>query len=175
MAPVNLDPKGNVVLARFGNDALIFRGGPYEPYVVASGYDEQTGTWSHGTYYSDLSRAWDYIHPDILEEVTVKWMRDDFAESLEEHGIEATDDNICDLMDRCDMSWWKDNAISHGNEYITDEVYYLAEKQKEECSSEPTRDASLNAVCAEFSKAADTRQDDSLHTAPAHDTSEPNL
>lgn len=48
------DKKGHVVLKRFGRDALIFRPETEcEPFVLASGYDEETGEWSSGTYRDD--------------------------------------------------------------------------------------------------------------------------
>lgn len=45
-----IDPKGRVVLETRGRDALLFRGGRYQPYVVAHGYDRRTGEWSHCNY-----------------------------------------------------------------------------------------------------------------------------
>lgn len=48
------DEKGHVVLKRFGRDALIFRPETEcEPFVLASGYDEETGEWASGTYRDD--------------------------------------------------------------------------------------------------------------------------
>lgn len=43
---------------RNGRNALLFRGlNSHQPYVVAHGYDETSGTWSHGTYLSSLADA----------------------------------------------------------------------------------------------------------------------
>lgn len=52
-----VDPKGRVVLQRIGKDALLFRGGKYQPFVVAHRYDEKTGEWSHGNYLDTVAEA----------------------------------------------------------------------------------------------------------------------
>lgn len=86
------DPKGNVVLEQFedsayGTTAVLLRPesaayraqtGLGDPYVVAYGYDKETGEWSHGYYTSNLSYAVDRANPEILEEATIKWQREDF-------------------------------------------------------------------------------------------------
>ncbi len=58
-----IDPKGRIVLERFGRDALLFRGGKYQPFVVAHGYDEKTGEWSHGNYLDTVSEAVEKLNP----------------------------------------------------------------------------------------------------------------
>lgn len=94
------DPKGNVVLEQFedsayGTTAVLLRPesaayraqtGLGDPYVVAYGYDKETGEWSHGYYTSNLSYALDRANPEILEKATIKWQREDFEAALEEKG-----------------------------------------------------------------------------------------
>lgn len=98
------DPKGNVVLEQFedsayGTTAVLLRPesaayraqtGLGDPYVVAYGYDKETGEWSHGYYTSNLSYAVDRANPEILEEATIKWQREDFEAALEEKGLEPS-------------------------------------------------------------------------------------
>lgn len=58
-----LDPKGRVVLAEFENDALVLtHPNSPEPYVIAHGYDSETGEWSYGSYFRDLGRAYKEFH-----------------------------------------------------------------------------------------------------------------
>ena len=101
------DPKGNVVLEQFedsayGTTAVLLRPesaayraqtGLGDPYVVAYGYDKETGEWSHGYYTSNLSYAVDRANPEILEEATIKWQREDFEAALEEKGLEPSKRN----------------------------------------------------------------------------------
>ena len=36
---------------------LLRQANPHHPYVVAWGYDEAAGDWSHGSYHADLVEA----------------------------------------------------------------------------------------------------------------------
>lgn len=49
------DIKGNVVVAEYGNYALIHRDTVFEPWIVAYGYRD--GSWQQGHYYSDFMDA----------------------------------------------------------------------------------------------------------------------
>lgn len=119
------DSKMRIVLAQFGNEALVFTGlNSPEPYVVAHNFDPETMTWGHGTYYSDLGRAWDEINPDIIEQATVRWSREDIREWLyddeEIDDIEAATDAI--LNDADYFQHWADQAIADVNEAISDSI-----------------------------------------------------
>lgn len=131
------DPKGNVVLEQFedsayGTTAVLLRPesaayraqtGLGDPYVVAYGYDKETGEWSHGYYTSNLSYAVDRANPEILEEATIKWQREDFEAALEEKGLEPSKRNTEALIQACGkMQGWKDWATVGGNETIEDAV-----------------------------------------------------
>lgn len=61
-----IDPKGRVVLERRGPDALLFRGGAYQPFVLAHGYDGRTGEWSHGNYLDTAAEAAEAINPEAV-------------------------------------------------------------------------------------------------------------
>lgn len=133
------DPKGNVVLEQFedsayGTTAVLLRPesaayraqtGLGDPYVVAYGYDKETGEWSHGYYTSDLSYAFDRANPEILEEATIKWQREDFEAALEEGGFKQSKKNLNALINKCfGMKGWKEVATQHGNEAISDALLY---------------------------------------------------
>ena len=47
----------HVVLERAGTNALLSTGGKVSPFVIAYGYDETSGTWSQGHYFSSLADA----------------------------------------------------------------------------------------------------------------------
>lgn len=60
--PVELDPKGRVVIARKGDDALVMTSTDPrtpQPFVIAHGYDPETGNWKHGTYSRELEGLWE--------------------------------------------------------------------------------------------------------------------
>lgn len=93
-----IDPKGNVLLETFGSDALLFRPGAVQPYVVAHGYDGRTGEWGHGTYFSDPASAYEAANPEIIEDATIRWEREDVREKLEEYGCATDDKNIAKVL-----------------------------------------------------------------------------
>lgn len=87
----------HVPIDRNGDDALVMHkmaDGSRE-FIVAHGYDEETGHWGHGTYYDSLASAaadlegraistpgMEVICPDF-------WYRDDIESALEEAGLEV--------------------------------------------------------------------------------------
>ena len=126
----------NVLIDRNGDDALVMRNkndGSRE-FVVAHGYDEETGHWGHGTYYDSLASAaadlegraisapgMEVICPDF-------WYRDDIESALENAGIEVNDANVnaaleaLDLGDEPIFSNFHDCLAETGNEMIADAV-----------------------------------------------------
>lgn len=52
-----IDKKGNIVLQKKGEDALLFMPGAVAEFCIAHGYDENTASWSHGSYFSNLTAA----------------------------------------------------------------------------------------------------------------------
>ncbi len=52
-----VDAKANIILQKKGDDALLFIPGAVSKFVIAHGYDEETCTWSHGSYFSNRTAA----------------------------------------------------------------------------------------------------------------------
>lgn len=49
--------QGYPVIYRGKKAVVLFRQTPHQPYVVAHGYNEEQGDWSHGSYVGDLREA----------------------------------------------------------------------------------------------------------------------
>lgn len=83
-----IDKKGNIVLQRKGDDALLFMPGAVAEFCIAHGYDEETCAWSHGSYFSNLTAA-------SMEFSPVETHPDEHTEAIEH--IENLIDKIDDL------------------------------------------------------------------------------
>lgn len=83
-----IDKKGNIVLAKNGDDALLFMPGAVAEFCIAHGYDEQTSSWSHGSYFSNLTAA-------SMEFSPLETRPDERTEAIEH--IENLMDKIDDL------------------------------------------------------------------------------
>lgn len=84
----SIDKKGNIVLQKKDDDALLFMPGAVAEFCIAHGYDEQTCSWSHGSYFSDLTAA-------SMEFSPVETHSDEHTEAIEH--IENLMDKIDDL------------------------------------------------------------------------------
>lgn len=100
----------HVPIDRNGDDALVMHkmaDGSRE-FIIAHGYDEETGHWGHGTYYDSLASAaadlegraisapgMEVICPDF-------WYRDDIEFALEEAGLEVNDENVDAALEALD-------------------------------------------------------------------------
>lgn len=126
----------HVPIDRNGDDALVMHkmaDGSRE-FIVAHGYDEETGHWGHGTYYDSLASAaadlegraisapgMEVICPDF-------WYRDDIEFALEEAGLEVNDENVDAALEALDLdgepilSNFHDRLAVTGNEMIADAV-----------------------------------------------------
>lgn len=126
----------HVPIDRNGDDALVMHkmaDGSRE-FIVAHGYDEETGHWGHGTYYDSLASAaadlegraisapgMEVICPDF-------WYRDDIEFALEEAGLEVNDENVDAALEALDLdgepilSNFHDRLAETGNEMIADAV-----------------------------------------------------
>lgn len=115
-----LNSKGHIVLAHFGNNALIFEGEDSpRPYVCAWEYNDETGEYSDGTCFCDPGRAWNLINPEIIEDATIHWERRDLIAALEDYGIEPSNANVQILLnDMYNMRFWRESAIQAGCEEI---------------------------------------------------------
>lgn len=128
--------ENHVPVDRNGDDALVMHkmaDGSRE-FIVAHGYDEETGHWGHGTYYDSLASAaadlegraisapgMEVICPDF-------WYRDDIEFALEEAGLEVNDENVDAALEALDLdgepilSNFHDRLAETGNEMIADAV-----------------------------------------------------
>ena len=126
----------HVPIDRNGDDALVMHkmaDGSRE-FIVAHGYDEETGHWGHGTYYDSLASAaadlegraistpgMEVICPDF-------WYRDDIESALEEAGLEVNDANVDAVLEALDLdgepilSNFHERLAETGNEMIADAV-----------------------------------------------------
>lgn len=146
------DPKGNIVLEDFGRNALVVRTGSdgeilpksLQPYVIAHDYEAKTGEWSHGSYFSDLGHAYETADPDIIEQASIRWQRNDLMAALEEAGVTPTEIMVTNLLsDVSYMHGWRDVAISRGNEMLSDRALDYAKSQQVEKNELPTCTISL--------------------------------
>lgn len=104
-----IDKKGNIVLQKKGDDALLFMPGAVAEFCIAHGYDEETCSWSHGSYFSDLTAASMEFspvetHPDERTEA-IEHIDNlmDKIDSLESVGVTDADTVLADMVERADF------------------------------------------------------------------------
>lgn len=104
-----IDKKGNIVLQKNGDDALLFMPGAVAEFCIAHGYDEQTCSWSHGSYFSNLTAASMEFSPaethsdertEAIEHIDNLM---DKIDSLESVGVTDADTVLADMVDRADF------------------------------------------------------------------------
>lgn len=104
-----IDKKGNIVLQKNDDDALLFMPGAVAEFCIAHGYDEQTCSWSHGSYYSNLTAASMEFSPaetnsdertEAIEHIDNLM---DKIDSLESVGVTDADTVLADMVDRADF------------------------------------------------------------------------
>lgn len=122
----------HVPIDRNGDDALVMHkladGG--REFIVAHGYDEETGHWSYGTYYDSLASAAADLEGRAISNGTDViladfWYRTDIEEVLKNRGIPATAENV-DLTvrelrldgDPYD-SWFMESLAESGDEMVS--------------------------------------------------------
>ena len=127
--------ENHVPIDRNGDDALVMHkmaDGSRE-FIVAHGYDEETGHWGHGTYYDSLASAAADLEGRYIstgEEVICPdfWYRADIESALENAGIEVNDANVDATLKELDLDlgWlnsnFHDRLAEMGNEMIADAV-----------------------------------------------------
>lgn len=125
-----------VPIDRNGDDALVMhkRNDGSREFIVAHGYDEETGHWGHGTYYDSLASAAADLESraisDAGEEVVCPdfWYRADIESALENAGLEVNDANVNATIKELglDGDWFDshfhDRLAEMGNEMIADAV-----------------------------------------------------
>lgn len=104
-----IDKKGNIVLQKKGDDALLFMPGAVAEFCIAHGYDEQTCSWSHGSYFSDLTAASMEFspvetHPDERTEA-IEHIENlmDKIDNLDAIGVTDADTVLADMMEQTDF------------------------------------------------------------------------
>lgn len=104
-----IDKKGNIVLQKNDDDALLFMPGAVAEFCIAHGYDEQTCSWSHGSYFSNLTAASMEFSPaethsdertEAIEHIDNLM---DKIDSLESVGVTDADTVLADMVDRADF------------------------------------------------------------------------
>lgn len=104
-----IDTKGNIVLQKNDEAALLFMPGAVAKFCIAHGYDEQTCSWSHGSYFSNLTAASMEFspvetHPDERTEA-IEHIDNlmDKIDSLESAGVPDADTVLADMIERADL------------------------------------------------------------------------
>lgn len=119
-----IDTKGNIVLEQFQDGtALLFQPGNAEPFCVATDYDRATASWSYGKYFSDLGCAHEAADPEIIEDASVRWVKEDIREKLKAQDIAPTEFNVQSVIMGDSRLWerpldrdFRDNMIASGND-----------------------------------------------------------
>lgn len=118
-----IDTKGNIVLEQFQDGtALLFQPGNAQPFCVATDYDRATASWSYGKYFSDLGCAHEAADPEIIEDASVRWVKEDIREKLKAQDIAPTEFNVQSVIMGDSRLWerpldreFRDNMIASGN------------------------------------------------------------
>lgn len=104
-----IDKKGNIVLQKNGDDALLFMPSAVAEFCIAHGYDEQTCSWSHGSYYSNLTTvSMDFspveTHPDERTEA-IEHIDNlmDKIDGLEGAIVTDADTVLADMVEHADL------------------------------------------------------------------------
>lgn len=104
-----IDKKGNIVLQKKGDDALLFMPGAVAEFCIAHGYDEQTCSWSHGSYFSDLTAAsmeFSPLEPHVDERTEAIGHIEnlmDKIDNLDVIGVTDADTVLADMMEQTDF------------------------------------------------------------------------
>ena len=127
-----IDTKGNIVLEQFQDGtALLFQPGNAQPFCVATDYDRATASWSYGKYFSDLGCAYEAADPEIIEDASVRWVKEDIREKLKAQGIAPTEFNVQSVIMGDSRLWerpldrdFRDNMIASGNDDLDARVAF---------------------------------------------------
>ncbi len=106
----------------------------YTAQVLVSTFDSKGEPSSPAIRFgSNFDEAYQYANPEIVEEASVSWTRDDCAWALQRQGVEPDEKTIDEMIDRVhSMDGWKDVAISHGNELLSDVAGEIAKERTAE-------------------------------------------
>ena len=141
-----------VVLETDGPDALVYNpGNKYTPFIVASYFDPERRTWSHGSYFSDLLSASCSLHGLPSPDHTLKGftppdidaaMRDRFIDR------EVAEMALADLNKMLDNAVKTSKANLVGNGFV-EQAVESAEKRYMAELEEPTLESLVEGKTAE--------------------------
>lgn len=100
----------------------------------ATDYDRATASWSYGKYFSDLGCAHEAADPEIIEDASVRWVKEDIREKLKAQDIAPTEFNVQSVIMGDSRLWerpldrdFRDNMIASGNDDLDARVTILKE------------------------------------------------
>lgn len=110
-----IDTKGNIVLEQFQDGtALLFQPGNAQPFCVATDYEA--------------------ADPEIIEDASVRWVKEDIREKLKAQDIAPTEFNVQSVIMGDSRLWerpldrdFRDNMIASGNDDLDARVAILKE------------------------------------------------
>lgn len=151
-----IDTKGNIVLEQFQDGtALLFQPGNAQPFCVATDYDRATASWSYGKYFSDLGCAHEAADPEIIEDASVRWVKEDIREKLKAQDIAPTEFNVQSVIMGDSRLWerpldrdFRDNMIASGNDDLDARVTILKEKPTAQGQVESSINDTINFIMA---------------------------
>lgn len=127
--------KSYVPVERRGDDALVMhvRDDGSREFIVAHGYDEESGHWGHGSYYDSVATAAAELEGRAIsdtDDVVLAdfWTRQDVANALTEADRPATEGNIDAVLSELGLdrypygSPFMESIAQMGNEAIADAV-----------------------------------------------------
>ena len=101
---------------------------------MATDYDRTTASWSYGKYFSDLGCAHEAADPEIIEDASVRWAKEDIREKLKAQDIAPTEFNVQSVIMGDSRLWerpldreFRDNMIASGNDDLDARVAILKE------------------------------------------------
>lgn len=97
-----IDKKGNIVLQKNGDDALLFMPGAVAEFCIAHGYDEKTSSWSNGSYFSNLTAASAEFSP-VETNPDERTEAIEHIDNLDAIGVTDADTVLADMMEQTDF------------------------------------------------------------------------
>ena len=161
MEETNVDWKANWQLVdRRGDDALCVhvRDNGSREFVVARGYDDETGHWASGEYFESLALAAGHLEGRAVSTVDSSelvlasyWTREDIRTAMGDFDVPVTEENVDMVVERLglDGGWdafetlkspFNEELCMTGNEFIAEEVAWMRKEMGEGEAKEGVRD-----------------------------------
>ena len=136
---------------RRGDDALCVhvRDNGSREFVVARGYDDETGHWASGEYFESLALAAGHLEGRAVSTVDSSelvlasyWTREDIRTALGDFDVPVTEENVDMVVERLglDGGWdafetlkspFNEELCMTGNEFIAEEVAWMRKEMGE--------------------------------------------